>query len=148
MYKKPGGIELFECTIDDMQELNWFKNKTQFFMLGILFFVSSSNQLDRYRAPSRIREENIVKKPIKNPTRYQVQRENILKERERQREIFIKKKKVHSEKDRHTMYPENLIYIKTLGLMIWSDIYPEVLGLYRIKSLSLIHSLNPHCCFG
>ncbi|KAK3558536.1 hypothetical protein QTP86_019007 [Hemibagrus guttatus] len=36
-------------------------------------------KLDRYRANSRIREENTVKKPIKNPTRYQKIMKRLIK---------------------------------------------------------------------
>ncbi|XP_062846906.1 short transient receptor potential channel 7b [Trichomycterus rosablanca] len=41
--------------------------------------LNSRPKLDRYRAPSRIREENIVKKPIKNPTRYQKIMKRLIK---------------------------------------------------------------------
>ncbi|KAF4081160.1 hypothetical protein AMELA_G00158200 [Ameiurus melas] len=41
--------------------------------------LNSRPKLDRYRAHSRIREENTVKKPIKNPTRYQKIMKRLIK---------------------------------------------------------------------
>ncbi|KAF5900629.1 short transient receptor potential channel 7-like, partial [Clarias magur] len=41
--------------------------------------LNSRPKLDRYRANSRIREENTVKKPIKNPTRYQKIMKRLIK---------------------------------------------------------------------